>query len=160
MNVGDEDSGREVVRLSRWRRRLLLVIAVGYVVWWVGLLASTTGVASALSISGAIANLVMIAGLIMWVVPLALLFTVGRRIALRLRPNVRDALEDELTRSNRLVAFQTGYWALLAVTCVLYAISMFDAASQTVALPVLIAVGVSVPLLRFAMLERQGDSDG
>lgn len=156
----DEDIGTEVQRLSRWRRRILVVIALGYVVWWAGLLASTSGVSGAVPGGALYANAAMIVGLIAWAVPLAVLLTVGRRIALRMRGPVREALEDELTKANRRIAFQTGYWALLGVVCVLYAVSQFDPLSANVALPMLIAVGVSVPLLRFAMLERLGDSDG
>src|SRR5512147_995552 len=98
MSAEHDDVGREVVRLSRWRRQILSIIAVGYVVWWIGLLATTTGLAGALAIGPAFANGVMIAGFLLWAVPLVVLLTAGRRIALRLRPGVRAALEDELTR--------------------------------------------------------------
>ncbi|MBI1210746.1 MAG: hypothetical protein GC190_04740 [Alphaproteobacteria bacterium] len=159
MSVERDNIGPEVERLSRWRRRILFVIGVGYIIWWAGVLASITGVADAFAIAGVV-NIIRIVSFVAWAVPLALLFTVGRRIGLRLRPRVRAALEDELTRANRSVAFQTGYWALLVTVCVLFAISQFEEASLKAALPILIAVGVSVPLLRFAMLERNGDRDG
>lgn len=156
----EDNIGAEVTRLSRWRRRILVIIAVGYVVWWAGFLGATSGVAEMVKGGDAIAAILTIVGFVMWAVPLTLLLTAGRRMALRLRPSVRAALEDELTKSNRRVAFQTGYWALLGVICVLFAVSQFNPASLNVALPVLIAVGVSVPLLRFAVLEQHGDING
>ena len=155
-----EGIGAEVQRLSRWRRRILLVIALGYIVWWAGLLGSSTGLADALFKGGArVADLAMIVGLLAWAIPLALLLTSGRRIALRTSKVVRESLEDELTQANRRDAFQTGYWALLFAICALYSIALFKPIGAVVAMPILIAVGVSVPLLRFVALEGRGESD-
>ncbi|NTZ42203.1 hypothetical protein G7A66_03660 [Altererythrobacter sp. SALINAS58] len=66
----------------------------------------------------------------------------------------RTTVEDELTRRNRRTAFNWGYW--IFIVCAILALF---AASNTTApaddlLRAVLIVGVSAPVIRFAVMER------
>jgi hypothetical protein len=63
-------------------------------------------------------------------------------------------LEDEMTRHNRLRAFTTGFWAMLAVAGCQFAAGGFVALPGAEAARLVVVAGIVAPLLRFAFLER------
>ena len=67
------------------------------------------------------------------------------------------AMNDELVRANRAKALRLGYVAFALATMALYAVSLFIPVDFAEVLPALITVGVVVPVLSFALLERNGE---
>lgn len=64
-------------------------------------------------------------------------------------------LNDELTVANRRFAYQVGYWTLLAMTVVLFALAQSDQMTIPEAMRVTFAIGVAVPAIAFAGRERR-----
>jgi hypothetical protein len=142
--------GGEVERLARRRRRILAASAIGFLSWQGSLVASSTSLAGP-----RLVDLVRVAGFALWAVSLVAMLATGRRAAMQ--PGVQSALEDELTQANRRGAFQFGYWAMLIGAAALYAVAIFTPLSVSRTMPLLLAVGVTVPALRFVMLDRRGE---
>jgi hypothetical protein len=109
---------------------------------------------------GRLVELVTLGGAAVWVVSLLLILVTGGRQSRRAGGEIRDALEDELTQENRRRAFLTGYWALMLAVGALYALSLYTPISALEILPTLIAIGVSVPILRFVFLDWRGEANG
>lgn len=157
----DENTGAEVERLIKRRRRFLVAMAFGFLAWQVGHVATATKLADAISSGNPrLVDVVTVAGFLMWAMALLTVLATGGRMSARAGGAVRDALEDELTQANRRAAFQSGYWALLFAVCALYALALFKPFTAAQAMPILIGVGVTAPILRFVALDRRGDTHG
>ncbi|WP_300531886.1 hypothetical protein [Maricaulis sp.] len=140
---------KQVEKLSRRRRGLMLVFVGSFLTWQVPFMDRYEAVAA-----GAIRNvdLVYIAGFLLWALVLIALLRFGRSGAKS--PEVRAALEDELTQDNRAKAFSFGYWAMLIIAGVAFAASFFVGMSAQEVAHLIIVAAVVAPLLRFAFLER------
>ena len=120
----------------------LLLNGIAFAVWQITEMKRFEGAwaGSTLSILGASA-------LILWTVTLAALFS---PVFTRNRTNI----EDELTRQNRRTAFGWGYWLVIASAV----LALFVASNTTVPaedlLRMVLIVGVSAPIIRFALMER------
>jgi hypothetical protein len=70
---------------------------------------------------------------------------------------VRELMNDEVTRANRDNALVWGFTAAIVAGIVLYAIESFtpDAASAREVIHVIVSAGLVVALLRFGFLERR-----
>jgi hypothetical protein len=132
--------------LARRRRWLLLAAALGYSLWQLSrlLIAVATVPAAAFLV-------VSLAGFLLFAGALAAVFVWAKAA------RGRAALEDEMTRRNRLVAFVAGFWAMLAVATALFAVGQFVPVPGAEAARLVMVAGVVVPLLRFAMLEGAGE---
>ena len=90
------------------------------------------------------------------VAPVAIILWIITLVALIRRPaeaRLRAQLEDELTRHNRLAAFNTGYWAAMVCVAVgLMVAGRTDIPAVDIVRAILV-VGVAAPLVRFALLE-------
>ena len=97
------------------------------------------------------------AWLILVVLILLLLATGG--FLLRGR-RVRDLLNDETSRVNRLAAQALGFWVTIITSLVLYVESMFDPLTFNEGVHVLVTVGVGAALISFAVRERRAHELG
>jgi hypothetical protein len=92
------------------------------------------------------------AWLILMVLMLFLLATGG--FLLRGRA-VRELLNDESARANRLAAQAVGFWATIIALLAVYVESMFDPVSLNEAVHIVGTVGVGAALISFATRERR-----
>jgi hypothetical protein len=71
-----------------------------------------------------------------------------------------SALNDELTRQNRILAFKTGYAAAMACAGVILALTVwYPAISAKEAIPPVIGIGVLIAVMQFVSLENAADTD-
>ena len=68
---------------------------------------------------------------------------------------VRELVEDELTRVNRLRAYATGFWCGCGAALILYVLAMFEPVSGREAIHILLTAAVAGALIRFGLLERR-----
>jgi hypothetical protein len=92
------------------------------------------------------------AWLILMVLMLFLLATGG--FLLRGRA-VRELLNDESARANRLAAQAVGFWATIIALLAVYVESMFDPVNLNEAVHIVGTVGVGAALISFATRERR-----
>ena len=74
-------------------------------------------------------------------------------------PDVRAALNDELTQANRAFAYRVGYWTVLAVLMALFVLSQFFALERSEVLRLTFAIAVAMPACAFAGRERKQSGD-
>jgi hypothetical protein len=135
--------------LARRRQWLLVVAAFGFLMWQLCRLLLVIEPASAPTPALLIASL---AGFLIFIVALGYVFLWAKEA------RGRAALEDEMTQHNRLRAAATGFWTMLVVATALFGIGQFVALPGPEAARLVMIAGVVAPLLRFAMLERAGES--
>ena len=97
------------------------------------------------------------AWLILVILILLLLATGGFLLSGR---SVRDLLNDETSRLNRLAAQALGFWATIVTALVVYVESFFDPVSLSEAIHIVITVGVGAALISFAVRERRAHRIG
>jgi hypothetical protein len=92
------------------------------------------------------------AWLILVILMLLLLATGG--FLLRGR-EVRELLNDESARVNRIAAQATGFWATILALLAVYVESMFDLVTLNEAVHIVGTIGVGAALISFAVRERR-----
>lgn len=92
------------------------------------------------------------AWLILVVLILMLLATSG--FLLRGR-NVRDLLNDETSRLNRLASQALGFWVTIITALVVYVESIFDPLTLNEGIHIVVTLGVGAALISFAVRERR-----
>lgn len=97
------------------------------------------------------------AWLILVVLILLLLATGGFLLKGR---SVRDLLNDETSRSNRLAAQATGFWVTVLAALAVYVESMFDPLTLNQGIHIIITLGVGAALISFAVRERRAHRIG
>lgn len=91
-----------------------------------------------------------------WVVWAAILLLVVATGGGWLRtPGVRSMMNDESTRTHRLRALATGFWASLAATFALYCVQLFRPVQTGDALRLVVTVAVAASLMSFGAMERR-----
>jgi hypothetical protein len=73
---------------------------------------------------------------------------------------VRDLIEDEVTRANRLRAYAAGFWAAMATVFGIYGLSVFDNIQGRESLHLVMTFSVAAALITFGMLEKRALRDG
>ena len=73
---------------------------------------------------------------------------------------VRDLLNDETFRLNRLASQALGFWVTTIAALVVYVESMFDPLSLNEGLHIIVALGVGAALTNFAVRERRAHRIG
>ena len=68
---------------------------------------------------------------------------------------VRDLLNDETSRLNRLAAQALGFWVTIIASLAVYVESMFDPLTVSEALRIIVTIGVGSALISFAVRERR-----
>jgi hypothetical protein len=129
--------------LARRRQRLLVIAAFGYLLWQLAWLALAIGARPGPALLAA-----RLAGFLIFAGALGAIFVWAKAA------RCRAALDDEMTRHNRLRAFTAGFWAMLIAAAALFAAGQFVAIPGAEAARMVMIAGVVVPLLRFALLER------
>lgn len=72
---------------------------------------------------------------------------------LRLSRDVRNVMNDEVSRANRSLALQTGFWTAMALALLLYFASLEWTLSLREGMRVLADVSIAAALTRYAWLE-------
>ena len=73
---------------------------------------------------------------------------------------MRDLLNDEASRHNRLAAQATGFWVTIVSALAVYVESMFDPVTFNQAIHIIVTLGVGAALISFAVRERRAHSIG
>lgn len=73
---------------------------------------------------------------------------------------VRDLLNDEQSRFNRLAAQALGFWVTVISALAVYVESMFEPVTLNEAIHIIVTLGVGATLLRFAVQERKAHRIG
>ncbi|HEX8064781.1 MAG TPA: hypothetical protein VF535_16410 [Allosphingosinicella sp.] len=73
---------------------------------------------------------------------------------------VRDLVEDEVTRANRLRAYAAGFWAAMATVFGIYGLSVFDNIQGRESLHLIMTFSLAAALITFGMLEKRALRDG
>jgi hypothetical protein len=138
--------------LSRRRARMLPILAVLY-------LSQQVTFFSALDPAGhESARAVKIgAWLLLSAVLLAALTTKGFWLQPR---EVRDLIDDENTRANRLDAVRYGYVAAMLMAMIIFFWAQFDPLSAMETVHLVLSAGLGIALVRFGFLERRAHRYG
>jgi hypothetical protein len=73
---------------------------------------------------------------------------------------VRDLVEDEVTRANRLRAYAAGFWTAMATVFGIYGLSIFDNIQGRESLHLVMTFSVAAALITFGLLEKRALRDG
>jgi hypothetical protein len=73
---------------------------------------------------------------------------------------VRDLLNDETSRMNRLASQAVGFWTAMVAALGLYVESMFDPVSLNAGLHIIVTAGIGAALISFAVRERRAHRIG
>ena len=73
---------------------------------------------------------------------------------------VRDLLNDETSRLNRLASQALGFWVTIITSLVLYVESMFEPLTFNEGVHILVTLGVGSALISFAVRERRAHTIG
>ena len=99
------------------------------------------------------------AGFVGWSLTLIWVLASGGLVFRGWSPDVRAALNDELTQANRAFAYRVGYWTVLAVLMALFVLSQFFALERSEVLRLTFAIAVAMPACAFAGRERKQSGD-
>jgi len=138
-------------RLSRKRARMLPLLVVIYIAQQ----ASFVATATALEAQSVV--LVKIwAWLVLSTVLLAGIATKGFWFQPR---EVRNLIDDENTRANRVDAMRFGFICAMLVAMSVYVATLYESVSGREAVHVILSVGIGGALVRMALLERRAHRD-
>jgi len=147
--MGDIDRVEKAERLGRKRSQIFYVLAI---VFFAGQ-SMYFGAPEATRDSPARVG----AWLILVILMLFLLATGGFLLQGR---NVRDLLNDESARANRVAAQALGFWATILALLAVYVESMFDPVTLNEAVHIVGTIGVGTALISFATRERRAHQLG
>jgi len=142
--MGDVDRVEKAERLGRKRSQIFFVLAM---VFFAGQ-SVYFGAPEATRDSPARIG----AWLILVILMLFLLATGGFLLQGR---DVRDLLNDESARANRVAAQAVGFWATILALIAVYVESMFDRVTLNEAVHIVGTIGVGAALISFAVRERR-----
>jgi uncharacterized membrane protein len=145
-NVHDVE---EAERMGRARSRMFFVLAIVFFAGQSLYFASSPATRDSHARIGA--------WLILVILILMLLATGGFLLKGR---RVRDLLNDETVRLNRLAAQATGFWVTILTALVVYVESIFDPMTFNEAIHIIVTLGVGAALISFALRERRAHRIG
>jgi hypothetical protein len=73
---------------------------------------------------------------------------------------VRELMNDEASRLNRLAAQAMGFWATVIASLAVYVESMFDPLTFNQAIHIILTIGIGAALISFAVRERRAHRIG
>lgn len=141
----------EIDRLSR-RRRIVLGL---HSILFLGLQSVLFGRLDRPVAMWRAVDWVTAAGFLAWSASLIYVLATGVFLIRGRSPEVRAALNDELTAANRAIAYRTAYWMVTATIFVMYVLSQFFELTLAEALRILFAFSVAMPAAAFAGRERK-----
>jgi hypothetical protein len=145
--MAQPDIADRAERLSKKRARTLPFLAI------ILITQQATFFAAARSPGSESAASVKIAGwLVLSAVLLAALATKGFWFE---RREVRERIDDELTRSNRYEGMRFGFIAAMLAAILVYLLTLMEPISGREAAHIVLSVGLGAALLRWAFLERR-----
>lgn len=144
----EESMAERAEHLSRRRARMLPVLAVIYFGQQGTYLIGTVGTAHTVRLA---------AWALLSVVLLLALVTKGFWFHSK---QVRDLIDDENTRANRLDAIRIGYLFGMTAAIACYVIDHYEPIAAGEVAHVVLTLGIGAALVRFGVLERRAHRDG
>jgi hypothetical protein len=138
----------EADRLSRRRARMMPMLALFFIIQQSAFFAQGSGG----SAERAVDHVKFGAWLVLSLVLLAALWTGGFWLRSR---EVRNLMDDELTRANRAAALSLGFLIAMLAGIALYVLDMVEPITSRMALHLVVTAGIAAALLRFGALERR-----
>lgn len=151
MKVTTRSAAEQADNLSRRQTRLLPLLAILYVAQQASFFASIPA-----DPAGAVDYIKIGTWVAVSLVLLAALTTKGFWLQ---RQDVRDMIDDEGTRANRVAALGWGFITVIVSAITLFFVSIFEPVSAREAIHVIISFGIAAAIIRFAMLERRAMRD-
>lgn len=150
--MAEKSVAERAERLSQRRARTLPVLAVIY-------LAQQAAYFSASNPGGGVSAQHVKVGA--WVVLSFVLLMALATKGFWLQPKeVRDLIDDESSKANRLEAMRLGFIFAMATAIACYFLGQFDPLTGGETAHLVLAFGLGTALIRFGMLERRGHRDG
>ncbi|MBE9917504.1 hypothetical protein G8C92_26170 [Paenibacillus donghaensis] len=140
--------------LESKRKRFLVGLTIGFIIWQVPYLASyfTSG-KNHMSLSGGWMTWVSVAGSVIWAYYLIRMQL--ESWLLRKRREVVKALNDEYIRLIRTRSFAAGFWVLMVVIAVLFPLSFWVDISTSFVLHAALFTGVVSSTLAYMSFEKE-----
>ena len=135
-------------RLSRRRARMLPILALFFITQQASFFIEGSGG----SAERAVDHVKLGAWLVLSLVLLAALWTGGFWLQKR---EVRDLMDDEVTRAHRAAALSIGFLVAMLTAIALYVVDMFEPMSSRMAIHLIVTFGIAAALIRFGLLERR-----
>lgn len=142
-----------VAKIERSQHRRLLLLSVSAIAFLIWVSSDAWPVAPG---TRRAVELICAAAFLVWIVSLIAMLSSG----VTRNQVVRAAMNDELAVAHRRSALMFGYWVLIALLAALYTWSFFSPIAVREVAPLLLAVAVAAPILRFVALERRSEQDG
>jgi hypothetical protein len=137
-------------RLSRRRARMLIVLAFFYLGQQLTFLSSPPG-------QRLVDHFKIGAWAVMSTVLLVVLATGGFWFR---KPELREMVNDELSRAHRADGLATGFVLAMVTGIVLYVVGTAVPLSDRLAIHVIVSIGIGAAVIRFGMLEQRDDRIG
>ena len=137
--------------LSRRRARMLPFLAIIYLTQQFSFFAAAPA-----DPERAVDHVKIGAWVVLSLVLLAALTTKGFWLHTR---EVRDMIDDEGTRANRVAALGWGFVMAILSAIALFLVSIFEPVSAREAIHVIVSLGIGAAIIKFAMLERHAYRD-
>jgi hypothetical protein len=148
-SMHDLDDVEEADRAGRARSRLFFMMAMVFFLGQAAYFSSPEATRDALPRIGA--------WLLLVILMLLLIATGGFLLKPR---RVRELMNDEASRLNRLAAQAMGFWATVIASLAVYVESMFDPLTFNQAIHIILTIGIGAALISFAVRERRAHRIG
>ena len=134
----------EADRMGRSRSRIFFIMAMVFFLGQTAYFSSPSARREAVPRIGA------------WLVLVVLMLLLIATGGFLLKPRrLRQLMNDEASRLNRLASQALGFWATIVAAIAVYIESMFDPMTVNEAIHIVVTVGVGAALLSFAVRERR-----
>lgn len=147
--MNNETIAEKAERLSRKRARMLPILALMFLSQQAAYYSNTH--------AGPPAMLKISAWLVLSIVLVAALATKGFWFHSK---ELRDLIDDENTRANRLDGMRWGFLFAMAGSVGVYIDTMFEAVTAREAVHIIMSIGIAAALIRWGVLERRAHRDG
>jgi ABC-type Fe3+ transport system permease subunit len=138
-------------RLTQRRARVLFVLAIIYLMQQASYFSNSAGAIRTVDSVKISAWLVL---------SIVLLFGIVTKGFWFQPKEVRDLIDDENTRANRLDAMRVGFILAMLGAIATYVLTLFEPVSGREAVHIILSVGIGAALLRMALLERRAHRNG
>ena len=154
MPIDHESPVEAAERLGRRRARMLPVLAILFLTQQLSFFLSENERSS--EVIRNVDHVKFGAWLVLSLVLLAALYTGGFWFRAR---EVRDLMNDEITRQHRAQALSLGFLVAMLTAIALYVVDMAEPVGTRVAIHVVVTLGIGAALIRFGTLERRAHRD-